>query len=148
MPAEDTETDDTEDTGAYLNDAWRDWKSNCGKNWTDKAEEQRRRIRWEKNFRALEALNDGSPTYSVAQTCQMDMTTQEIRDSYFGLDKVPESTDESEDETADEDEAEYTHDQSLPDYVLWKNVIDLPVREQRCGDCWANAAITTLESLY
>lgn len=66
MPEGNAAADNTEDTGAYLDDAWRDWKSNCGKNWDNVTEEATRRARWEKSFRAQEALNDRSATFSVA----------------------------------------------------------------------------------
>jgi len=36
----------------------------------------------------------------------------------------------------------------LPDYVNWHDVVKLPVRNQICGDCWANSGTSALEALY
>ena len=45
--------------------------------------------RWTKNFKALEALNDGNRSLLSAQICQMDITPEEITGSYFDLDETP-----------------------------------------------------------
>lgn len=95
----------------------------------------------------MERNNERNSTFTEAQTCTMDMTDEEIQESYFGLHNKP--------QIETEDPQDFIENlfvtpgnQKLPEYVNWHNVINLPIREQKCADCWANSGTTALEALY
>lgn len=71
----------------------------------------------------------------------MDLTPEEFKGSHLGLTLQPE-------EMSDLSQSYYpTSTTALPEIVDWREVLNVYVRNQKCGDCWANAAVSSLEAL-